>query len=96
MTASEDSQDAITCHCGTVRFVDVRRVGVGEDGWFAAYVVYAGEQRAGVIEYEQATEYFRFAPTDPRPGTPMLGDFEVDALMRRVGDWLASQDVAMH
>lgn len=74
-----------------VKFVDLSGLEKENAGWIAAYLVYDGNGRAGLIEVEQATEFFKFTPANPRPGMPPLGDFSVDMLKRRVATWLASQ-----
>jgi hypothetical protein len=72
-----------------LRFVDVRDLDVATDGWSAAFLVYGGGGRAGLIEFERSTEYYRFTPAVIAPGNPPLGDFSIDALKLRVAEWLA-------
>jgi hypothetical protein len=75
----------------SLRFVDVRGLNVAADGWTAAFLVYGGGGRAGLIEFEKATGYYQFTPEMPLPGIAPLGDFSIDVLRRRVADWLAGR-----
>ena len=74
-----------------MRLLDVRGLDVETDGWVPIYLVYSGYGRAGVIEFEQVTEYYKFTPARASPGMPGLGDFSIDVLKRRVAEWLASK-----
>lgn len=74
-----------------VHFLDVRDLEAPSDDWTPVYLVYAGTGRAGVIEFEPATAYYKFTPLEDNPGTSLLGDFSLDALKRRVTEWLEDQ-----
>ncbi|HWQ38528.1 MAG TPA: hypothetical protein VNM24_07930 [Burkholderiales bacterium] len=74
-----------------VHFLDVRDLEPETDDWTPVYLVYAGSDRAGVIEFEPATAYYKFTALEDSPGMPLLGDFSLDALKRRVIEWLSGR-----
>jgi hypothetical protein len=71
-----------------VRFVDISGLGNEADGWTPVYLVYSGLGQAGIIELERITMYYKFTPLDRGLRDLVLGDFSIDVLKRRVGQWL--------
>jgi hypothetical protein len=71
-----------------VRFVDITGLGNPSDDWTPVCFVHSGAGRAGVIERERATGYYRFTPADSALGAPVRGDFSIEKLKRRVAEWL--------
>ncbi len=71
-----------------VSFVDITGLGNAEGDWRPVCFVHGGAAKAGVIERERATDYYRFTPSDPGLGAPVGGDFSVEKLKQRVREWL--------
>jgi hypothetical protein len=72
----------------TVRFVDITGLEDPSDDWAPVCFVDSGAGRAGVIERERATGYYRFTPVNTELGAPVRGDFSMEKLKRRVAEWL--------
>ena len=91
MYSIEVLEPGVCCSSNGMRLLDVRGLDVETDGWTPVYLVYSDTGRAGVIEFEEITGYFKFTPTDSRPGSQTFGDFSIDTLKRRVADWLTAR-----
>lgn len=88
MDLFEDAESAGQGEDRAVRFVDITGLGNATDDWAPVCFVQSGAGRAGVIERERATNYYRFTPADPALVAPVRGDFSMDKLKRRVAEWL--------
>ena len=91
MNSLEVLEPGVTLGNRGMRLLDIRGLDVESEGWMPVYLVYSGFGRAGVIELEQVTGYYKFTPADAGPGTQTFGNFSIDALKRRVADWLAAK-----
>jgi len=88
MDSFEDAESSMAREDRAVRFVDITGLENATDDWTPVCFVHSGTGRAGVIERERATYYYRFTPADPQLGAPVRGDFSMDKLKRRVAEWL--------
>lgn len=88
MDSIQDAGSSVPREDRTVRFVDITGLENAGDDWTPMCFVHSGAGKAGVIERERATHYYRFTPADPGLGAPVRGDFSVDKLKRRVTEWL--------
>lgn len=71
-----------------LRFLNVGGIQSTAGAWEPVYFVYYAVGRVGVIERQTETGYYRFLPDGPAAGTVSLGDFDVEALKRRIGESL--------
>ncbi|MGH8248654.1 MAG: hypothetical protein ACREUU_19770 [Gammaproteobacteria bacterium] len=88
MDSIKDAGSGVPREERTVRFVDITGLVNVTGDWTPVCFVHSGAGKAGVIERERATSYYRFTPADPGLGAPVRGDFSVDKLKRRITEWL--------